>query len=218
MLRRESPRHRDDVRAKRRRRRWWILAPSPVALAARLARANNSGLCNSCRPGADTTTITRDDGFFVAPRSSVARSSRVASSPRMWITGPLRRARIGFVVVVFLLLAVAILSRPEKWVSDFGQSLYLTIAYDLVHHGVFSNGVLDDIDSTTNRPQPGRFFGPAYPWLIVVAMKLDPRFARAVDCVVEADHGGPQRLGMRALCPTDANHACSAACSGRAEH
>jgi hypothetical protein len=90
---------------------------------------------------------------------------------------------------VFLLLAVAIMSRPEKWLSHFDQSLYLTIAYDLIHHGVFSNGVLDDIDSTTNRPQPGRFFGPAYPWLIVVAMKLDPRFARAVDCVVEADHG-----------------------------
>ena len=32
------------------------------------------------------------------------------------------------------------------------------------------------------------FFGPLYPWLIVGATRLDPRFARAVDCSVEANH------------------------------
>src|SRR5262249_52958609 len=67
-------------------------------------------------------------------------------------------------------------------------SLYLTIAYDLNHHGVFSNGVLDQVDSTAIAPPPGMFFTPLYPWLIVAATKLDPRFAEALDCSVEADH------------------------------
>ena len=30
------------------------------------------------------------------------------------------------------------------------------------------------------------FFGPVYPWLVVAATKVDPRFAKATDCIVEA--------------------------------
>ena len=97
-------------------------------------------------------------------------------------------ARVVFGVLVFAVLATAILLRPAKWLSDFDQAFYLTIAYDLVHHGVFSNGVFDDVNSTAAVPPPGRFFGPIYPWLAVAAMKIDPRFAKAVDCVVEATH------------------------------
>jgi hypothetical protein len=93
-----------------------------------------------------------------------------------------------FGLVVFSVLATAILLRPAKWLSDFDQSFYLTIAYDLVHHGVFSNGVFDKVDSTVALPPPGRFFGPVYPAIVVAAMKLDPRFGRAVDCSVEANH------------------------------
>jgi len=97
-------------------------------------------------------------------------------------------ARVVFGVVVFAVLAGAILTRPPKWLTHFDQSLYLTIAYDLNHHGVFSNGVFDDVDSTAGAPPPGMFFAPLYPSLIVVVSKLDPRFARAIDCSVEADH------------------------------
>jgi hypothetical protein len=97
-------------------------------------------------------------------------------------------ARIGFGLLVFAALATAILLRPPKWLSDFDQSFYLTIAYDLIHHGVFSNGVFDDVNSTVTAPPPGRFFGPVYPWLIVAATKIDARFSRAVDCSVEANH------------------------------
>ena len=82
----------------------------------------------------------------------------------------------------------AILLRPPKWLSDFDQAFYLTIAYDLNHHGVFSNGLFDDVNSTVAVPPPGRFFGPLYPWLVVAATKLDPRFAAAVSCTVEANH------------------------------
>ena len=72
--------------------------------------------------------------------------------------------------------------------SDFDQSFYLTVAYDIVHHGVFSNGVFDNVNSTRETPPSGRFFGPVYPALVVAAMKVDSRFAHAVDCSVEANH------------------------------
>ncbi len=93
-------------------------------------------------------------------------------------------ARIVFGLLVFAVLATAILTRPAKWLSDFDQSFYLTIAYDLNHHGVFSNGVFDKVDSTATAPPPGIFFGPVYPWLIVAATKIDSRFADALDCSV----------------------------------
>ena len=63
-------------------------------------------------------------------------------------------------------------SRPEKRLNDFDQSFYLTIAYDLEHHGVFSNGPFAKVDSTVARPPPGMFFGPLYPTLVLAAMKL----------------------------------------------
>src|SRR5262249_3684866 len=97
-------------------------------------------------------------------------------------------ARIGYGLLVFAILAAAILRQPPEPLSEFGQSFYLTIAYDLIHHGVFSNGVFDDVDSTATSPPPGMFFGPVYPWLIVAGAKIDPRFARAIDCSVEANH------------------------------
>jgi hypothetical protein len=97
-------------------------------------------------------------------------------------------ARIVFGLLVFAILTSAVLLRPPKWLTHFDQSLYLTIAYDLNHHGIFSNGVLDRVDSTVTPPPPGMFFGPLYPWLIVAATKVDSRFANALDCGVEADH------------------------------
>src|SRR6476646_6873899 len=92
--------------------------------------------------------------------------------------------RIVFGLLVFAVLATAIMSRPAKWLSDFDQSFYLTIAYDLNHHGVFSNGVFDKVDSTLAVPPPGIFFGPVYPWPIVAPTQVDARFAQAVDCSV----------------------------------
>lgn len=98
-------------------------------------------------------------------------------------------ARIVFGLLVFAVLAAAILTRPPKGLSDFDQAYYLAVAYDLNHHGVFSNGVIDDVDSTVAVPPPGMFFGPLYPWLIVGVTKIDSRFAKTVDCGVEAHHG-----------------------------
>src|SRR5262245_66101738 len=97
-------------------------------------------------------------------------------------------ATIAFAVAVAAVVALAIAARPAKRMVDFDQSFYLTVAYDLDRHGVFSNGVFDSADSTAAAPQPGMFFAPLYPMLIFAAMQVDPRFARAVACTVEADH------------------------------
>src|ERR1700730_652567 len=57
-------------------------------------------------------------------------------------------SRMGFGRAIFSFLAAAILTRPPKGLGEFDQAYYLTLAYDLEHHGVFSNGVLDDVNST----------------------------------------------------------------------
>ena len=98
------------------------------------------------------------------------------------------RGKIAFSVLVFAVLGATITGRPTKRLNDFDQSFYLTIAYDLIRHGVFSNGIFDETDSTVTSPPPGMFFGPAYPALVAGVMKADPRFARAVECAVESNH------------------------------
>jgi hypothetical protein len=69
----------------------------------------------------------------------------------------------------------------------------LTIAYDVRHHGVFSNGIFDNVNSVVSTPPPGMFFAPLYPLLIVGVAEIDPRFARAVDCSVEANYKARDR-------------------------
>jgi hypothetical protein len=95
--------------------------------------------------------------------------------------------RLALAVVVFVVLAVAIFSRPAKHMLDFDQSFYLTVGYDLHRHGVFSNGDFDAVDSSQATPPPGMFFAPLYPSLIAGVMTLDGRFADAVSCFVEAN-------------------------------
>ena len=107
--------------------------------------------------------------------------------------------RIVFGLLVFAVLATAILIRPAKWLGDFDQSFYLTIAYDLNHHGVFSNGVFDKVNSTVAVPSPGIFFGPVYPWLVVAATKIDGRFAQAVDCSVQANASAPGSVSVTSM-------------------
>jgi 4-amino-4-deoxy-L-arabinose transferase-like glycosyltransferase len=108
----------------------------------------------------------------------------------------IRRSRLAHVLSralllssAFIVFAVAIMAEPSKRLTDFDQSFYITIAYDIERHGVFSSGIFDDIDSTRHLPRPGMFFVPGYPLLVLTAMRIDPRFADAVRCSVEANHG-----------------------------
>src|SRR5688572_28815645 len=96
--------------------------------------------------------------------------------------------RVAFALFVFVVLATAIWTRPPKWLGDFDQSFYLTVAYDIERYGVFSNGVFDDVDSTIAKPPPGTFFAPIYPTLLYLVGKIDQRFGRATACVVEYNY------------------------------
>jgi hypothetical protein len=100
------------------------------------------------------------------------------------------RLAAAFFLFAFVLLVTLILQRADRALNDFDGSFYVTIAYDLDRYGVFSNGVFGDVDdSVVKHPQPGMFFGPVFPFVVYTAMQLDPRFAEAVRCSVEADHG-----------------------------
>ena len=92
-------------------------------------------------------------------------------------------------VAAFAVLAVAINRQPSWGLLDFDQSFYTTIAYDLDRYGIFSNGVFNNIDNIRQPPPPGMFFAPGYPLLVLAAMRLDPRFAAAVKCSIEANNG-----------------------------
>lgn len=96
-------------------------------------------------------------------------------------------ARLAFIALLFSALAGAIAGQHEKRLIDFDQSFYLTIAYDLVHHGTFSNGIFDHVDSTRAKPPPGMFFAPLYPLVVAAAAKIDARFAATLDCTIEAN-------------------------------
>src|SRR5438128_10431884 len=96
------------------------------------------------------------------------------------------RAALLLGLLSFAVLVAAITAKPARKLSDFDQSFYLTIAYDLDRHGVFSNGVFDNVDSTREAPPSGMFFVPGYPLLVLAVMKSDARFAKAVECSVTA--------------------------------
>jgi hypothetical protein len=91
-------------------------------------------------------------------------------------------SRIAAALAIFTVVATTILTRPPKPLDEFDQPFYLTVAYDLIHHGVFSNGFIDLGNGTGATPPPGMFFGPFYPWLIAAMARVDARFAEAVDC------------------------------------
>ena len=86
-------------------------------------------------------------------------------------------------------LGLSILSRPDWKLRDFDQVFYVTIAYDLDRYGVFSDGIFDPVDSSVQPAQPGMFFGPVFPAMILAVMNLDQRFAEAVRCSVDSNRG-----------------------------
>jgi hypothetical protein len=95
-------------------------------------------------------------------------------------------SRIALALTIFLILAVAILTKPPKPLDEFDQPFYLTVTYDLIHHGVFSNGFISLGNTAGATPSPGMFFGPLYPLLIAGVTKIDARFAQTVDCGAES--------------------------------
>jgi hypothetical protein len=100
-----------------------------------------------------------------------------------------RAIKLLVVVVSLLTIGLSILSRPDWKLRDFDQVFYVAIAYDLDRYGVFSDGIFDTVDSSVQPAQPGMFFGPIFPAMVLAVMKLDPRFAEAVRCSVDSNRG-----------------------------
>jgi 4-amino-4-deoxy-L-arabinose transferase-like glycosyltransferase len=98
-------------------------------------------------------------------------------------------ARIGLFVLALAILGALIVGKPTRSLQDFDEPFYVTLAYDLDRYDVFSNGFFSDVDDTVTAPPAGMFFGPAYPALVAAVMRLDPRFAAAARCSVEANRG-----------------------------
>src|ERR1700758_1218379 len=109
-----------------------------------------------------------------------------------------RTAKVGVVLVAFLVLGLSILSRPDWKLRDFDQVFYVTIAYDLDRYGIFSDGIFDPVDSSVTRAQPGMFFGPVFPAMIFAVMNLDHRFAQALRCSVDSNRGHRDESGCDA--------------------
>lgn len=100
-----------------------------------------------------------------------------------------RIARVPWLVVLltsFLVLYVKNLDRPSYPLAVFDQSFYLSIAYDVARHGVFGDGVFDQVDGTRQAPPPGMFIAPVYPALLSLVMRFDPAFFAAAGCMLEA--------------------------------
>jgi hypothetical protein len=97
--------------------------------------------------------------------------------------------KLAAVAVSMLAIGLSILSRPDWKLRDFDQVFYVTIAYDLDRYGTFSDGIFDPVDSSVEPAQPGMFFGPVFPAMVLAVMKLDHRFADAVYCSVDSNRG-----------------------------
>ena len=100
-----------------------------------------------------------------------------------------RAIKLAAIVVSLLAIGLSIVSRPDWKLRDFDQVFYVTIAYDLDRYGIFSDGIFDPVDSSVQPAQPGMFFGPVFPAMVLAVMKLDPRFADAVRCSVDSNRG-----------------------------
>src|SRR5690349_15337250 len=100
-----------------------------------------------------------------------------------------RLIKLAVVAVSLLTIGLSILSRPDWKLRDFDQVFYVTIAYDLNRYGVFSDGIFDPVDSSVQPAQPGMFFGPVFPVMVLAVMTLDSRFAEAVKCSVDSNRG-----------------------------
>ncbi len=112
----------------------------------------------------------------------------VASSGTMKKLAPIG-SRIAFALTVFLVLAAAILTRPPKPLDEFDQPFYLTVAYDLIHNGVFSNGFVSLGNTAGATPSPGMFYGPLYPSLIAGRCLMPALPRRSI--------AGPRLTGQR---------------------
>lgn len=128
----------------------------------------------------------------------------------------MRDGRLRLRLVVLPLLAALLVigfqvARKPLKAPQLDEFYYLTIARDLALHGVFTDGTFKTGpfqraegpakfgDEDPKWARPGRFFAPAYPFLVHLVGLADAKVARSVACAVR--EGGPAANGATA-CPT----------------
>jgi 4-amino-4-deoxy-L-arabinose transferase-like glycosyltransferase len=103
-------------------------------------------------------------------------------------------AALGVILLVLGLLWTRTKVQP---LSSFDQPFYVGIAYDLVHHGRFTDGYFfAQPGADVERPSSMRFT-PLYPILLASAAEVEPAFRAAMDCLIAAgptdqDRGCPR--------------------------
>lgn len=94
-----------------------------------------------------------------------------------------RRPRFVAVLVVAVLGVLWPGAKLQK-LSSFDQPFYLGIAYDIVHHGRFTDGYMFAATGRDGLRPSGMRFAPLVPALLAGAWRLDPAFARDATCTV----------------------------------
>ena len=95
-------------------------------------------------------------------------------------------ARPGAAALALILLVTGLLWQNQRIqkLNVFDQPFYLGIAYDLVHHGRFSDGYMFAEPGPDGVRPAGMRFSPLWPGLVAAAAGLDGRLRAGMDCVV----------------------------------
>jgi Dolichyl-phosphate-mannose-protein mannosyltransferase len=100
-------------------------------------------------------------------------------------------------VALACLLATGAGLRPQT-LRDYDQPLYLGIAHDLAATGMYTDG--RHAADPAGPVRPGAYAAPLYPALVAGLITLDPRLARAAECVRQAPEEAiaacPDTLGL----------------------
>ncbi|WP_419729044.1 hypothetical protein [Lichenicola sp.] len=116
-------------------------------------------------------------------RQSLTEPARLPAQPRSWRRARARPHLLAAAIILVVLGALWTRTRVEP-LSSYDQGFYLGIAYDLVHHGRFTDGYrFAGGDADTIRP-PGMRFTPLYPALLAAVATVDPGFRHNLDCLV----------------------------------
>ncbi len=104
------------------------------------------------------------------------------------------RPRLLVALLILLVLGGCWTRNAVQPLGAFDQPFYLGIAFDLLHHGRYTDGYgFAGGNAGTIRPS-GMRFTPLYPALLAAAATMDPRLRRGMDCLVA-------HQGQAASCP-----------------
>ena len=96
---------------------------------------------------------------------------------------PLAQVWVAFALCFAVLMGLGAATRPRT-LDVFDQRFYVMTAWDLVEHGVYSNGYFDEVDSSEEVPPPGMFLGPGYPLLLAALMEADSGLRGNAACLM----------------------------------